>query len=331
VQTTLTKNRNKQKTRLMKYCHIPLHMLLLAGLVPVAVADDRQAAAKAVGLQAPNAAVAPANSAASAKPVSRLRVRPAAAAVAFLGVEIAPVSLATAAELGLTLGSGLDVRFVAPQSPAHNRLRVGDVLVWLDDQLLCNGEQFRVLVRSHKPGNTVSFKIYRAGNALEVPVQLGQLTLSEPRTAFPSGITATANSATRRSRTTLTGTRFFGIATTTNSTSANASNSAPAAAADTNSANPASANSAANSAASAPSADEAACSECCTFLLRDRESTAVLSINNGKKRLLVKKSSGALVFDGEVDTPSQRAALSESLKKTLQTIEQLSEVRVQTN
>ncbi len=142
----------------MSLRHIPLHMLLLAGLVAPARAADEPAA----GAKAPRSDSAPA-----AKPA-------APAPAAYAGLNALPPTDEEREALGsrLPAGCGLRVGVVDPEGPAVDQLQPGDVLVRLDDQLLVNFDQFRSLVQMRRPGDTVKFSVLRNGSAMTVPVRL---------------------------------------------------------------------------------------------------------------------------------------------------------------
>jgi len=99
---------------------------------------------------------------------------PAKSMVALLGVGAQSLTPQECQDLGLAEGMGLVVRLVAEQSPAQNRINVGDVLVRLDDQLLIHPYQLAVLVRTYKPGTEVRVRLLRGGNEMDVPVVLGE-------------------------------------------------------------------------------------------------------------------------------------------------------------
>lgn len=94
--------------------------------------------------------------------------------VAFLGVGVQPASSQESRDLGLPEGVGLVVRHVEENSPAQNRINVGDVLQKLDDQLLIHPYQLAVLVRTYKPGTEVRVALRRGGNAMDVAIVLGE-------------------------------------------------------------------------------------------------------------------------------------------------------------
>lgn len=94
--------------------------------------------------------------------------------VAFLGVQTAPADPALASQLGLPRNTGLVVTEVVPDSPAASVLKVHDVLVKLDDQVLIDPHQFSVLVRNHQEGDEVALTYRRAGQEATAKVKLGQ-------------------------------------------------------------------------------------------------------------------------------------------------------------
>jgi hypothetical protein len=84
--------------------------------------------------------------------------------VTFLGLEVAPVDEALAAQLKLPPDHGLVVRFVVPDSPAAAAgVQKHDVLTRLDDQLLIAPRQLSALVRARKEGDSIKLTYIRAG------------------------------------------------------------------------------------------------------------------------------------------------------------------------
>ncbi|MDR1498558.1 MAG: PDZ domain-containing protein [Puniceicoccales bacterium] len=155
---------------------IPLHMLLLAGIIPALPV----AAAPASLCDAGAAASPPAKNA----PAATTAVVPSEK-TAFLGIHTERVDAATRRRLNLADDTGLRVHLVAPNSPAHGKLLPGDVLTLLNAQILCNREQFATLVRVCKPGDVVTLKIYRDGEASEVRVTLGSTDSARANSLVP--------------------------------------------------------------------------------------------------------------------------------------------------
>jgi serine protease Do len=94
--------------------------------------------------------------------------------VAFLGVETAPVSATTAAQLGLARGTGLVVNHVVPKSSADGVLNQHDVLLKLDDQILIETRQLSVLIRTRKEGDEITLSYIRGGQKATAKVKLGK-------------------------------------------------------------------------------------------------------------------------------------------------------------
>ena len=123
---------------------IPLHMLLLAGLVSPMQAKDK-------------AAAVPAAPAAKA---------PATDEVGYAGLNVGPRDQAAIASLPADVG--LQVFFVDPKGPSAGKVEEGDILTRFDDQILFNAEQFRAVVRTRKPGDKVKFAAVHEGAKMVV-------------------------------------------------------------------------------------------------------------------------------------------------------------------
>jgi hypothetical protein len=148
---------------------IPLHMLLLAGLV----------------------------SPMEAKPKDKAKEAPAVAAVAAGDVAYAGLNVGLRGETAIAsvpAGVGIQVGFVDPKGPSAGKVEEGDVLTRMDDQMLFNSDQFRALVRTHKPGDKVNFTVVRRGEPMAVDIVLGARPADgagpsgrPPVVEFPSG------------------------------------------------------------------------------------------------------------------------------------------------
>jgi len=119
-----------------------------------------------------------------APPVTQHKMPPAAVAkrkLPFLGLATSEAPPEDRLSLGLGEGVGLVVQFVSPETPAKQAgLRRDDLLYKLDDQLLVNNPQFRVLLRMHKPGDTITLSVVREGKSLSFPVHLGETEVPVP-------------------------------------------------------------------------------------------------------------------------------------------------------
>jgi len=132
---------------------IPLHMLLLAGLVGTAEAKDKEPVATAAKLAA-------------------------AEGVAYAGLNVGPREEAAS---GVPAGVGIIVGFIDPKGPSVGKIEEGDILTRLDDQVLFNAEQFRALVRTRQPGDKVKLTLQRGAEPLVVELTLGARPDREPR------------------------------------------------------------------------------------------------------------------------------------------------------
>ena len=129
--------------------NIPLHMLLLTGLL------------------AP--AVLPAQTAASASATAPAEPQP------YAGVNLGYLSekiRAEHAQAAIPAGIGVLVGFVDPTGPAAGKIEEGDILTRFDDQILVNSSQFQSLVRLRKAGDTVKLTLVRGAEVQVAEVKL---------------------------------------------------------------------------------------------------------------------------------------------------------------
>jgi len=107
--------------------------------------------------------------------------------VGHLGVYIAKVDDTLRSQLKLHRGAGLTVINVAENSAAQKAgLKIHDILVKFNDQLLFNGEQFTELVRAKKAGDRATMEITRQGATQTIEVTLSEMDLpDEPRAWTP--------------------------------------------------------------------------------------------------------------------------------------------------
>jgi len=131
---------------------IPLHMLLLAGLVGTAEAKDKTEAA----------------------PAAKTDKAAVTGKIAYAGLNVGP--RAEGATASIPTGVGIEVGFIDPQGPSAGKVEEGDVLTRLDDQVLFNAEQFRALVRTRKPGEKAKLTLVRAAEPMVVEIVLGERT-----------------------------------------------------------------------------------------------------------------------------------------------------------
>lgn len=92
---------------------------------------------------------------------------------AYLGVSTSGVPAALRQHLGLPEGVGLVVDFVEDESPARAAgLKQYDILTKFDDQILVNGQQLAVLVRSRKANDDVKLTLVRGGKEQTLTARL---------------------------------------------------------------------------------------------------------------------------------------------------------------
>ena len=123
---------------------IPLHVLLLAGLVGPLQAEDKK------------------------EPAAKVAV---AEGVAYAGLNVGP--RVEAADSTVPAGVGIQVGFIDPKGPSVGKVEEGDILTRLDDQVIFNAEQFRALVRTRKPGDKVKVTLVRGAEPQVVEITLG--------------------------------------------------------------------------------------------------------------------------------------------------------------
>jgi membrane-associated protease RseP (regulator of RpoE activity) len=84
--------------------------------------------------------------------------------VAFLGVYSTDVSSTLTHQLGFPKGFYLTIQQVEPGSPADEAgLQQHDILQMIDDQIIINADQLKLLIRSKKAGTNVGIQYYRGG------------------------------------------------------------------------------------------------------------------------------------------------------------------------
>jgi len=100
----------------------------------------------------------------------------AATKVTYLGVATSPPPEPLVDQLKLPKGFGLLVEFVDAKSPAAAAgIRKNDVLTKLDDQLLTSPQHLAILVRMHKPKDTVAVTLFREAQEQKITAELGEL------------------------------------------------------------------------------------------------------------------------------------------------------------
>lgn len=156
---------------------IPIHMLLLAGLIPsipMVGATDKES-----NSDAPFVAVT----------TSEGKFSKGKRAI-FLGVLVCTMRSMEVEKGLLPEGIGLRVEFVRKDGPAAGVLSAGDILVKFEDQLLCNAEQLRTLVQAKKKGDSVALTFLRNGEEKTSKVVLDSLQVSRGLAIAPNSVLA---------------------------------------------------------------------------------------------------------------------------------------------
>ena len=110
------------------------------------------------------------------------KTQPNVEKVTFLGVSASTLSEGMSEQLNLPHGIHLNVDQVSPDSPAERAgLRLYDILLELDDQILVNSDQLKALVRLKNPDDLVQLKILRKSKPMTLEVKLAEseVALSE--------------------------------------------------------------------------------------------------------------------------------------------------------
>jgi hypothetical protein len=137
---------------------IPLHMLLLAGLVSPMQAEDKK------------------------EPVAKAAI---ASGIAYAGLNVGPRLESAAVPIPSSVG--IQVGFIDPKGPSVGKVEEGDILTRLDDQVLFNADQFRALVRTRQPGDKVKLTLLRECEPHVVELTLGARPEEKGRPAARSG------------------------------------------------------------------------------------------------------------------------------------------------
>jgi len=139
---------------------IPLHVLLLAGLISPMQAKNKDNETPAAKLAASDE-------------------------VAYAGLNVGP--RLEAANATVPVGVGIQVGFIDPKGPSVGKVEEGDLLTRLDDQMLFNADQFRALVRTRKPGEKVKLTLVRGVEPQLVELTLGSRAAEKAASAARSG------------------------------------------------------------------------------------------------------------------------------------------------
>jgi len=102
--------------------------------------------------------------------------------VTFLGVSSSTLAENMSEQLNLSKGVHLVVEQVSANSPAADSgLKLHDVLLQLDDQILVNSAQLKALVQMKGSGDIITLKILRKGKPKTLKVTLSEIERQLPR------------------------------------------------------------------------------------------------------------------------------------------------------
>ena len=92
----------------------------------------------------------------------------------FMGIGVDTPTETLRSQLKLAEGTGLVVNYIDDKGPSKDLIHKHDVLRKIDDQLMINGEQLQVLVRMHKPGDTIHATVIRESKAMVIEIKLAE-------------------------------------------------------------------------------------------------------------------------------------------------------------
>jgi len=105
----------------------------------------------------------------------------------FMGILPQELTPELAKQFNMPNGHGVAISQVEPNSPAeHAGLKVGDVITAINGNPVDDVNQFRFAVAGFAAGTTVHLKIARNGQAMDVPVTLGEVTEKNGTVGGPS-------------------------------------------------------------------------------------------------------------------------------------------------
>src|SRR5579863_6895909 len=96
----------------------------------------------------------------------------------YMGIQPQELTPELAKSFGISNTHGVAVATVAPDSPAAKAgLKVGDVVTAVNGVNIEDENSFRLQIAGFAPGTTIHLKLDRSGQAMDVPVTLGELNL----------------------------------------------------------------------------------------------------------------------------------------------------------
>ncbi len=112
----------------------------------------------------------------TAKPIADQLVTNGRAVHPYVGIMYAPLNPAIARQLNTQQTQGVVVQQVVPNTPAASAgLRARDVVTAVDGNAIKGGTDLAESLNGHKPGDTVTLTVNRAGQQINVQVKLGEM------------------------------------------------------------------------------------------------------------------------------------------------------------
>jgi serine protease Do len=93
----------------------------------------------------------------------------------WLGVSAQPVTSDFARAVGLASTGGAVIDDAAAEGPADGKLRPGDIVTQIDGAAVADPHDLARVVGAHRPGETVTVDLLRAGHRVRQSIQLGAL------------------------------------------------------------------------------------------------------------------------------------------------------------
>jgi serine protease Do len=261
--------------------------------------------------------------------------------VTYLGVETGTISATVIAQLGLTDGVGLVVNHVGADTPAASALKVHDILLKLDDQLLIEQRQLQVLIRNHKDGDEVTLTYLRGGKQATAKVKLGLHEVPKVSAIFtrPAGVNTPFIYGSGGS-----GAAAFTLESRDGDIDSDSDNAGVTEDGAEKRESLERVLSLMNSAKGAgirqmnvtggghgdATVNVTVNTGNSHISFTDDKGSLDLTIKDGKKELVAKSTKGDAIFSGPIDTPEQRKALPEEVRTRLEKIEDPSQFSFKT-
>lgn len=267
--------------------------------------------------------------------VRRLGEKGEMESVTFLGVETGSVSPTLAAQLGLTEGAGLVVNHIVADSPAVGALKVHDILLKLDDQILIEQRQLSVLVRGRKEGDEVTLTYLRGGKQATAKVKLAKREVPKATALFnyaiPSGSATWFGHGAGGAGG--AGGRGFEIQSLPSDVLGNREEVNRVLSLIDGAGAPGQRRISIARAAGAGDRNISVTVNTgnSRIISEDEQGSLELTIDDGQKQLVAKNANGEQLFSGPVNTPAERKALPEEVRVRLEKLEDMKQFSFKTD